>query len=927
MGSKIAPLLIALVAQAACAHAAVVRGSLADTTTHAPVAGVLVRLIPAADSADVRTIITSDDGAFRFAQVPAGSCRLEAMRMGYLGLRRTISLGARDLDLGVLIMKPMALPLQEFVVKSSPPPALQVADTTEFYSKAVQTHPDANAEDLVTKMPGITVDKAGTVKSNGETIQQVLVDGKPYFGMDPTLALRNLPANVIEKIQVFDKASDQAEFTGFDDGETTKTMNVILRQDHSPTFGKLYGGKGGDDRYHSGGHVNFIGPTSRFAAIGLSNNTNQQNFSSQDLLGVLNSSNHHGGVFGGSAGRRFAAERGGRTDENTFLVGAQDGLTTTNAIGAHADVPVAHRVEVSQSYFFNEGDNHNQQDVTRQYAAPQDSATTYAERATTSNRGLNHRLDSRITWMADSTLIDEPRLYFQGHRSKSDLDAENDLPSRRPLDEGRDQSNTQASGDNLSNHLLLRHRFGPRGRSLSLSVGTSHTLKDASGALLSTVDYDPATGGASDTLEQRSNLHTTSTTLDARLVFTQPVGRNSAVRLSVGPEVIESESRHHAWQPDSARAASTLAADAPTNMFRSRSVSQRAGLGYLPRSKTLRLSLHLTLFRSAMSAERIVPDPRSTSRVQYDVLPSLVINDNLPNHRNLRLSWTTARRQPTITQLQDVVDRSDPLTFTTGNPTLLPQYVHNFLCRYSTTDPVPARSIFLRLSFEEARQWMCLDTHAARRDTVIVGVPLHRGCHRVDPVNFGDAWNASAHGSVSLPVALLRSLLNLTTGATWTRTPGMLNQVPERADVFALSQSVVVASNISPALDFTVSYTGAYNMAQATSRTIGNSNFYTQETGLRLNMISPRGSVLRQEISHTLLNGAPGQYGMDVLLWNTSVGQKLFQNRVDLRFTAVDVLAQNRSASRTVTEAYVQDARNLTLPRHIMVTATYTWGE
>ena len=155
----------------------------------------------------------------------------------------------------------------------------------------------------------------------------------------------------------------------------------------------------------------------------------------------------------------------------------------------------------------------------------------------------------------------------------------------------------------------------------------------------------------------------------------------------------------------------------------------------------------------------------------------------------------------------------------------------------------------------------------------------------------------------------------------------MLNQVPERADVFALSQSVVVASNISPALDFTVSYTGAYNMAQATSRTIGNSNFYTQEAGLRLNMISPRGSVLRQEISHTLLNGAPGQYGMDVLLWNTSVGQKLFQNRVDLRFTAVDVLAQNRSASRTVTEAYVQDARNLTLPRHIMVTATYTWGE
>ena len=922
-----AALAAVLATHAACARSAVLRGTLADSTTHAPISGVQVRVVAAADSAEVRSTFTSDDGAFRFAQLPAGRWVLQAMRMGYLGLRRTVVLADRDLDLGTVAMSPLALRLQEVVVKSSPPPALQVADTTEFYSRAVQTHPDANAEDLVTKMPGMTVSKAGTVKSNGETIEQVLVNGKPYFGMDPTVALRNLPASVIEKIQVFDKLSDQAEYNGFDDGETTKTMNVVLRPDHAPTFGKAWAGKGGDGRYHAGGHLNSISNASQFAVIGLSNNTNQQNFSTQDLLGVLNAGNHRGGVFGGSAGRRFAGEHNGHRDVNTFLVGAQDGITTTNALGAHADVPIAHRVELSQSYFVNAGDNHNQQDVIRHYAVPLDSATTYTEQVGTTNRGYNHRFDGRITWMADSTLIDEPRLYLQGHHAARDLIAENDLAPGQPLDQTSDQSSTQASGHNLSNHLLLQHRFGARRRSLSFEVGTIHTLKEASESLHSTVDYGAATAGASGTLEQRSHLHTTSTTLDARLIYTEPVGSHGALRFSVAPELTESQSTHSFWQPDSAGTVFGVPVGSPLNIFRSVTASQGIGLGYIMRSQGLRLSVHVSLRRTTLQTEREEYLSRSTSQVRYDVLPSFVLNDNLPNHRNLRVSLTTTRPSPTIGQLQDVVDNANPLALTIGNPALQPQYVQSLLCRYSTTDPVHSRSLFLGLSLQRTIDAIGLDTQTARRDTTILGVPLRRGVQLIHPLNLTNAWSASSFASVSLPAAVVRSLLNVTTGATWNRTPGMVNQVLGRTDVIVVSQSIVLASNVSPALDFTFSYNGEYNMARATSRIIGSSNYFTQEASLRLNMLSARGFLVREEVNHTLLNGVTNQYGMDVVLWNCSVGQKLFRNRLDLRLTATDVLAQNRSASRTVTEAYVQDTRNVTLPRHLMLTATYTWGQ
>ena len=129
-------------------------------------------------------------------------------------------------------MTQIPIQLGEVDIEGSPPPAVQKADTTEFNAGAFKTNPDALAEDLVGKLPGVIVTN-GTVTAQGETVQQVLVDGKPFFGSDPTLALRNLPADAIAKIQIFDQMSDQAQFTGFDDGQSVKTLNIITRDEQT----------------------------------------------------------------------------------------------------------------------------------------------------------------------------------------------------------------------------------------------------------------------------------------------------------------------------------------------------------------------------------------------------------------------------------------------------------------------------------------------------------------------------------------------------------------------------------------------------------------------------------------------------------------------------------------------------------------------
>ena len=249
----IACLLLAALTTPALSQTARLRGRLVDRTSKAPVAGAYLRLINLADTTDVRAGGSADNGSFSFSGLALRDYRLLAERIGYAALRQTIAIDRADQDAGSLAMVEVAVPQEGIVVQGSVPTAIQKADTTEFAAQAVKTHRDATAEEMVTKLPGVTIDN-GTVKSNGEAVRQVLVDGKPYFGGDATLALRNLPADVVDKIQVYDKMSDQSEWTGFDDGQPVRTMNLTLRGLGLHTqFGKVFAGHGDKDYYSAGG--------------------------------------------------------------------------------------------------------------------------------------------------------------------------------------------------------------------------------------------------------------------------------------------------------------------------------------------------------------------------------------------------------------------------------------------------------------------------------------------------------------------------------------------------------------------------------------------------------------------------------------------------------------------------------------------------
>ncbi|WP_040398388.1 carboxypeptidase-like regulatory domain-containing protein, partial [Cesiribacter andamanensis] len=272
-------------------------GRIADAGSQQTLPGANLLLTRLPDSVTVATI-SDGQGRFRFSGLEAGRYRLRISFVGYTPLEQRVRLQEQDLDLGLLLLQEDAQQLKSVEIVRQQALAIQQGDTTQYAASSFKTNPDANAEDLIKKLPGVVV-QGGQVQAQGEQVRRVLVDGREFFGDDAAATLRNLPAEIIDKIQVFDQQSEQSQQSGFDDGQTTKTINIVTKPEmRNGQFGRVYTGLGTDGRYSLGGNLNLFNDKRRISILAQSNNINQQNFSGEDLAGVAGS-----GGRGGRGGR------------------------------------------------------------------------------------------------------------------------------------------------------------------------------------------------------------------------------------------------------------------------------------------------------------------------------------------------------------------------------------------------------------------------------------------------------------------------------------------------------------------------------------------------------------------------------------------------------------------------------------------------
>ncbi|MCB9264870.1 MAG: TonB-dependent receptor [Lewinellaceae bacterium] len=895
-------------------------GMVADAKDGSPLTGAHTSLTSRADGT-TKAVVTDESGRFRLMAQP-GAYELKISFLGYHTYTQEVAVDDGPVRAGRIAMEEEALNLQEAIVKEKLPTATSKGDTTQFNAGAYKVNPDASAENLIRKMPGVTVE-GGQVQAQGETVREVLVDGKPFFGNDPMAALRNLPAEVIDKIQVFDRQSDQAQFTGVDDGNTTKSINIITKPGmRSGQFGKVFAGYGDEGEYQAGGNVNIFKGDTRLSLIGQANNINQQNFSTEDLLGVVGGEQ---GGRGGPGGGRGRWRRGGGSDIGDFLVGEQNGISTTQAFGLNYSDNWGKKAEVSGSYFFNRSENDALTTLYRDYINNSDFEQAYDEKSQTATTNTNHRLNLRIDYTIDSSnsILIVPRLglqYNDGSENTTGLT----LFGGEPTNEAIYKLAPQLDAVDFSNMLLFRHRFPKRGRTFSVNLNTNYSDKTGKRYLLSeNIFHEDIT--LSDTLDQFSDLYTDGWEVEARASYTEPAGKEGLVQFDYQASYQKGNSEQKAYDFEKTSQEYTLFNQALSNTFNNNYLAQSAGLGYRMRGEKAMLFTRVHYQWARLEGEQVFPFADQLSRNFYNLVPGAFFRYQFSKQANLRAGYRASTNPPSVSQLQEAIDNSNPLQLRSGNPDLQQNYQHRLFARYSLTNTEKSTVFYAMLSGQYSDNYIGNNTFTATSDTTIAeGIILQQGAQFIRPANLEGYRNLRGFITYGLPVKLLHSNLNINLSADYTRQPGQVNGLVNYANNNSFGLGLVLSSNISERIDFTISSQSSFNTVENSLSTRLNTQYFSQRSGLLANVIIANGFVFRTTLDHQLYSGLSEGFDQNYWLWNMGIAKKLFKNeRGELQLSVFDLLKQNTSIQRNITEAYIEDVQTEVLQQYVMLTFTY----
>jgi hypothetical protein len=904
-------------------------GYVYDQTDSTSLTGVGVLLLQAKDSTLVAGTTTDNAGKFTL-EVNTGTYYLKYSLIGYKTVVAPLEVGRENIHVPDVFMKANTRQLKEILIEQTAVRVKQKGDTTEFLSSAFKTNRDATTEELIQKMPGISIEN-GTVKAKGEEVKKVLVDGKPFFGADPNTALKNLPAEIVDKVQVFDQLSDQSRFTGFNDGNEQRTINIITKPNrNNGVFGKLYAGYGYLDahRYQAGVNLNRMKGNQRITFLALSNNINQQNFSMEDLMGLSGLSGSTGGM-----GRMRMMGGGMRPDflqnspAGNFMVGNLRGISTSHATGIQYSDQWGKQVKISASYFFNLTNNSNRSEILREFFARGENATRYQELSLSSLKNIYHRLNARMEYEIDSnrSLFITPKVSIQQNSQKSSTWGVNSLTKGDSISSLKSDFGAKNLGYNVSMNALYQQKLKKLGRTFSVDVTAGVNNSDGNGSLSSENIYMLL--GDTVELNQISDNAIRNYSATAVVAYTEPVSNWSLMQFSYTPFITWSNRLRNAFDYDSVAESYSRQNIPLSNNFDNSYMSQRVGFSYRLRNQSdaFNLSVGASVQYADLRGEQRFPFENKVRKTFHNLLPNASVKYSFSKEGSVRVNYTTSTTPPTITQLQNVVDNTNPLFISSGNPDLKQDYRHHITIRFNNVDPTTMHMFYGFTSFTYTENFIGNSTTIALRDTLLRNnILVNAGAQLSKPVNLTNSIQLRSFMGYGLPLKFIRCNLNFHSGITYARTPSLINGNVNLANTVNVPGGLVLSSNIHEKLDFTISYMANYNVVKNSLRQQQNNNFFFHTADVRFNWNFWKGFVFNTTVNNTLYAGVSQGFNQNFFLWNASLAYKFLKDRsLELKVGVFDILGQNNSISRTVNETFLEDVRTDVLQRYVMLTLTY----
>ena len=887
-----------------------VSGKLIDSVSQETLKDATVSVLHSRDSSVLSFGLSKADGSFLIGNIPYGSYVLVVTFLGYESAGKPFTLsGAKDTyDAATIYLKRYANVLEEVFVQASP--IVIKGDTTEFNASYFKTIPNATAEDLFRKLPGIEVERDGSVKSNGEVVTRIFVDGKRFFGNDPKMATRNLPTDIIDKIQVIDALSDQSQFSGFDDGERIKTINIITKKDRRKgVFGKASFAAGDIGRHANAISANMFNGDQKISFIGQNNNINNQNFSIQDFLGTMNSG-------GGNA-----RSGGGR---NVFA-GNQSGISATVAGGLNYDDVWGKNTDANGSYFYNKVNTTNNRNRFRETFIVNDSSLFNTNQFLSGTNNLNHRFNFDIEHRFDSSnsVVLRPNFSSQQTNSYSETNSFTTKGRVTNLNEVKSILSSRNEGYNFNNSLLFRHRFKRRGRTFSVNLTQNLNTNERYGTNLS---YNNKYSRGVDTISQVSSTIRDGRSYGASLSYTEPLSLKSQVELTYRYNYSQNNSDQQTYKLDKSTGEHIVSVPNLTNKFENSNRSQTGGVNYrMEISKQWNYSVGIAVQQAELISNNLSKHTILNQSFN-NFFPNLNIQFRKGRSANFRFNYRGSTQQPNISQLQDVIDNTNILNVRTGNPALKQEFSNNFALSYTSFNRVKFTNLAINLNAGAVSNKIAntITLNTGNDSIVIDGFTVIPGAQFSKPQNLDGAFNINANANYSFPVIKQRSSLHLGGRVNYNRDVNLYNNVLSYTRNYGFTGTVRLTMNLKERFDMNFASSSNYNISRYSSGNRQNGDFFTQRFSVEPTYTTRQNWILFNDFDYFMNSGQSSGFNQSVPLWNAGLA-KLFLKRKqgELRITVFDILNTNKSITRNIEQNYVEDVQTQVLKRYFLISFTY----
>ena len=893
-----------------------VSGRITGASRKQGLAYATVSLLHPVDSSLLTFTVADSSGRFDLSIGRSGKFLLAASHVGHIPLWKQVTLNEhQSLKLEDLTLLE-AQTIEGITITGVRPPVEVKDDVIEFNTEHYKTPPNAVVEDMLKRMPGMTVDRNGIVRSNGKSIRRVLVNGKEFFTGNPLMATQNLNADWVDKVQVYERKSDRAQFTGMDDGNNETVINLVLKKDKNRAlFGRSSAGPGTNQRFESQANINLFMNEKQRSIIGMGNNTNKQGFSMGDLLSFNNDLQRNliSAVEGNSAlnGEDLGLPVSGLGQQ-------QQGIATTYAGGININEQWKDKTDMNVSLQSSDIQLHTEKDTWKNNLLPQNQFFQTSVIAQ-DRRTKQHRLNATINHKIDTfhTLRMIPQMTFQQEDYSSIHEFKSQTPDGLPMNNGRVMNGSTGYRMGFGNDLLFRKRFIKKGRTLSAQLVVSNQASQSTNTLKTeNTFFNKGIQALDTTIHQQGKMSGRQWQLNFSATYTELIGKRSLLEMT----------GYHQFA-DAGKRLNTMDYNGQTDEFDTPNgpLSNDFSMKVVTNGSTLRMRTNRGKWTTGLGMStqesRLLSENNTAGSAIHqrfvDLLPSANIRIKINPRSVFGINWVTNVQMPTAMQLQPVPDNADPLNIKIGNPLLRRSYNHGI-----TTN-------FTNMNFGAGRNLMFMAMVNKTNDGIVQSDVISADGRRIStPVNADGLIKALANLNAGMALPRMKSNINMTMSMSYMESLSYLNGQRNQMRNLSFGPGLNWSFAIDKKINIYAAARWSFSQVAYSLLPVLNNRFMQQQYTLEMTNHLPGKIRMSNQLSYTINSGRSAGFNADVPFWTASWAKSFLKaNKGEIKISVSDVLNQNRGIDRIANQQFVEDARYNVLNRYFSISVLYVLGK